>query len=64
MMQSTNSILLIRPSNFIFHTATAANNAFQNNIEDEPQIAIHAKVLQEFNRLEEVLIEKEYSLLW
>ncbi len=57
-MQSTNSILLIRPSNFIFNTETAANNAFQNNIEGETQIAIHAKVLQEFNRLEEVLIAK------
>lgn len=46
-MQSTNSILLIRPCNFIFNAETAASNAFQNNIEDTNK-RIHNSVLNEF----------------
>jgi hypothetical protein len=56
-MQSTNSILLIRPSNFIFNAETAANNAFQNNIEETNE-SISNKVKQEFENFNAQLIAK------
>ncbi len=53
-MQSTNSILLIRPSNFFFNTETALSNSFQNSIDvDNGYIA--AKVLKEFENFREAL---------
>jgi hypothetical protein len=57
MNQSTNSILLVRPSNFIFNTETAANNLFQNNIEED-KASVSAKVLEEFENLKAQLIAK------
>jgi hypothetical protein len=57
MKQSTNSILLIRPSNFIFNTETAANNVFQKNIEDDNE-SISEKVKQEFENFKAQLIAK------
>lgn len=57
MSQSTNSILLVRPSNFIFNAETAANNVFQNNIEED-NASINAKVLQEFENVKAQLIQK------
>jgi hypothetical protein len=56
-MQSTNSILLIRPCNFIFNIETATNNAFQHNIEEGSE-NISNKVLQEFENLKVQLIAK------
>jgi hypothetical protein len=56
-MQSTNSILLVRPSNFIFNAETAANNAFQNNI-DETNESISNKVKLEFENFNAQLIAK------
>ncbi len=56
-MQSTNSILLVRPSNFIFNIETAANNAFQQNIEEDKK-SVGVKVLQEFENLKAQLIAK------
>lgn len=57
MNQSTNSILLVRPSNFIFNTETAANNAFQNNIEEANE-SISEKVKQEFENFKAQLIAR------
>lgn len=56
-MQSTNSILLVRPSNFIFNIETAANNAFQNNIKENNE-SITEKVLYEFENFRESLSAK------
>lgn len=56
-MQSTNSILLIRPFNFIFNAETATNNAFQNNIEENAE-SISRKVIEEFKQFRESLIKK------
>jgi hypothetical protein len=57
-MQSTNSVLLIRPSNFIFNTETAISNAFQNNIQETTNEDINKKVLQEFETVRKKLIVK------
>jgi hypothetical protein len=56
-MQSTNSILLIRPSNFIFNAETAANNAFQHNVKEANE-SISNKVKEEFENLKAQLIAK------
>jgi len=53
-LQTTNTILLIRPSNFGFNKETAANNAFQIN-SNETQTAIQKKALQEFDHFAEQL---------
>ncbi len=55
MNQSTNNILLVRPSNFIFNAETATNNAFQNNIEEANE-SISNKVIEEFENLKTQLI--------
>lgn len=46
-MQATNNILLIRPASFTFNKETAANNAFQIEI-NETEEAIKQKKLEEF----------------
>ncbi|MBI4929486.1 MAG: amidinotransferase [Bacteroidetes bacterium] len=46
-MQTTKNILLVRPSNFVFNTETAASNAFQINVNDS-EVAVKQKVLAEF----------------
>jgi hypothetical protein len=56
-MQSTNSILLVRPSNFIFNIETATNNAFQHNIEEGSE-NISNKVKREFENFKAQLIAK------
>jgi hypothetical protein len=56
-MQSTNSILLIRPSNFIFNAETAANNAFQHNVKEANE-SIGNKVKEEFENLKAQLFAK------
>jgi hypothetical protein len=47
-MQTTNSIFLIRPSNFTFNLQTASTNTFQNNLEILGN-EYHKKVMQEFD---------------
>ncbi len=53
-MQSTNSVLLIRPTNFLFNTETAVSNSFQNSI-DEDSRCVATKVFKEFENLREAL---------
>ena len=47
MKQQTNSLFLVRPSNFVFNTETAHSNAFQQVIHESPK-AIYQKVDAEF----------------
>lgn len=46
-MQTTNNILLIRPSSFLFNTETAGSNVFQVELKEKEEV-IKAKKLQEF----------------
>ena len=46
-MQTTNNILLIRPSNFIFNAETAGSNAFQNKPGDSDS-SVNENALNEF----------------
>ena len=50
MKQQTNSLFLVRPSNFVFNTETAHSNAFQQVINESPE-AIYQKVDAEFTGL-------------
>jgi len=56
-MQSTNNILLIRPSNFVFNTQTADSNAFQNAITATNE-EIQKNVFNEFEAFEKTLKSK------
>ena len=47
MKQQTNSLFLIRPSNFVLNTETANSNSFQQVINESPE-AISQKVGAEF----------------
>tara|TARA_B110000027_G_scaffold107012_1_gene113801 strand:- start:307 stop:1128 length:822 start_codon:yes stop_codon:yes gene_type:complete len=47
MKQQTNSLFLVRPSNFVFNTETAHSNALQQVIHESPK-AIYQKVDAEF----------------
>lgn len=51
--QSTNTLLLVRPTNFGFNAQTAVNNSFQTKTEDS-DLQKHA--LKEFDKLIETLI--------
>ena len=53
-MQTTQNILLIRPSNFIFNPETEESNAFQVKIETETDVIIKRKALNEFELLGEI----------
>ncbi|WPU96858.1 arginine deiminase-related protein [Mucilaginibacter sabulilitoris] len=59
-MQSTNSILMIRPVSFGFNEQTADSNAFQNR--DADQQAVQDKALAEFNGFVNTLKENGVSV--
>lgn len=61
-MQSTNNILLIRPSGFIFNTETANSNAFQNKL-GECDAAITQKATDEFEIFVNKLIDKKINVI-
>ena len=46
-MQTTNNILLVRPSNFVFNIETAASNAFQHKASENEETT-KQKVISEF----------------
>ena len=54
-MQTTNNILLIRPSNFAFNHETLATNAFQNEIIAANDDFIRNKAIEEFDLFAETL---------
>lgn len=56
-MQTTKNVLLVRPSNFVFNTETAASNAFQVKINDSRD-SVQQKVLAEFEAFATTLKSK------
>ncbi|MCE3259812.1 MAG: amidinotransferase [Bacteroidetes bacterium] len=54
-MQSTDTILLIKPSGFVFNTQTASSNSFQNEIRSE---GIAQKAIEEFENFRATLDSK------
>ncbi len=56
-MQTTNNILLVRPSNFVFNAETADSNAFQNVVTDSAE-EIKQKVFNEFESFATTLKSK------
>ena len=56
MKQTTNSILMIRPTMFRMNEQTRANNYYQKNIEDVLPALINAKAQKEFDALVEKLV--------
>ena len=56
-MQTTNNILIVRPSNFVFNAETAGSNAFQNVVNDSDE-AIKQKVFEEFEEFAKNLKSK------
>jgi len=62
MKQTTNTVLLIRPGNFVFNTQTAASNAFQHEIKNETAETIKQKVFAEFELFAEKLKSKGISV--
>jgi hypothetical protein len=57
MVQSTSSILMIRPANFGFNPETALTNAFQQQ-SSASVLTIQEKAIEEFNNFVKVLGEK------
>ena len=57
-MQSTNTILLIRPYNFVFNPETADSNSFQNNSANLDKESVRQKALEEFEVFAEKLKSK------
>ncbi len=53
--QTTSQILMIRPARFAFNEQTAESNAFQNPAAAKATEDVHAKALQEFDAMVEVL---------
>jgi hypothetical protein len=51
--QSTNTLLMVRPTNFGFNAQTAVNNSFQTKTENRD---LQKQALKEFDRLVEILI--------
>jgi hypothetical protein len=56
-MQSTNKILLIRPSNFVYNSETAGSNSFQNN-PDLSEETVRQKATEEFDSFATTLMSK------
>lgn len=56
-MQTTNNILLIRPSNFVFNSETAASNAFQLKVNDSEEV-VKQKAFAEFEAFASTLKSK------
>jgi hypothetical protein len=56
-MQTTNNILLVRPSNFVFNPETAVSNAFQSKVNESDE-AIRKKVFAEFEAMVAALKSK------
>ncbi len=61
-MQTTNTVLLIRPANFGFNTETEASNAFQNKVSESEQ-TIKQKALAEFEAFASLLKSKGVNVI-
>lgn len=62
LSQTTSHILMVRPANFCFNAETAANNAFQNQL-DLGHTSINAQAVSEFNHFVEALTERGIHVL-
>ena len=62
-MQTTNNILLVRPSNFGFNIETAASNAFQQKA-DENEETTKQKVINEFELFAAALQSKGVNIFF
>ena len=60
-MQTSNNILLVRPSTFSFNAETAESNAFQIKINESEEI-IKEKKLQEFDAFVTKLKSKDVNV--
>lgn len=56
-MQTTNSVFLVRPSNFGYNVETAVSNVFQNKMSEKEEV-IQSKVLKEFDAFTSTLRSK------
>jgi hypothetical protein len=61
-MQTTDTVLLIKPASFAYNIETATSNAFQNNLQQKPQV-IMQKVLQEFNQFAQALTDNGINVI-
>ena len=61
-MQSSSTILLIRPKSFAFNYETAVNNAFQEQPEETAE-DVRSKAIKEFNEFQQTLIRKGVNVL-
>ena len=59
--QSTSTILMIRPVNFVFNEQTAGSNAFQNRNAEQQRVQDNA--LQEFDRFVNILRENGVEVI-
>ena len=57
-MQTTSSILMVRPSTFGFNSETAASNAFQSTLPGNSDDEIKEKALEEFDHFVALLRQK------
>jgi len=60
-MQTTNTVLLVRPASFSYNKETALSNAFQNEISTVAE-GLQAKALEEFNTFVSILENKGISV--
>lgn len=60
MSQTTDTLLLIRPSNFGFNTETAASNSFQNNPSNVP---VRELAIAEFNEVAGLLQQESVAAI-
>ena len=49
MQQTTNTILMVRPTNIRTNEQTAVNNHYQKEIHDVTQLALQLKAEKEFD---------------
>ena len=59
-MQTTNTVLMVKPVNFSFNSQTAENNAFQ---EEGFQEQAQEKALEEFNNYVKLLEEAGVNVI-
>jgi hypothetical protein len=62
-MQTTNSILMVRPVSFGFNPETAASNAFQNELQHHTAAEIRQKAIEEFDTFVALLREKDINVV-
>jgi len=62
-MQSTNTVILIRPASFSYNLQTAASNTFQKDVKSWEKEILNKKVLKEFDDCVAVLKSAKINVL-